>query len=368
MRYPLTATTGRRCFPAALAAILLAMGPVRAGGTDDAPEAARNPESAENKSPEIGVRFTPAIAEAVSDQFMKQMTERYELDDKQAGKIRPIMIRQFSELANGHATVGRDFIEHMIATTIRNEGRFSLDDGPEFARKLKPLFPILKEFFAETSGEFSKEMSLKQRLKFTGDMAGVTAGLLVLETRMNRWEKGEVRSGANPFFDRSQDDPESAASDPVPEDPNEHPDHRKARQRVESRIGDQIDVEGNWEKYIERTIEYFDLEEAQQESARAILKECVERLSHIKTPELRAAMTENRIARRLTWGTKSAFSQGPWMHKLEKEYEKLRKPVTDLTLELKGRVESLPNSRQRALAEESVRRALEKKGMGKPPV
>lgn len=355
----------------ALAAILLAIGSVRAGETDNAPDAldeSRKSDSAEIKSTEIGVRFTPAIAEAVSDQFMRQMTERYELDEEQAGKIRPVMIRQFLDLANGHATVGRDFIEHMLATTIRNEGRFAAEDGPEFARKLKPLFPILKEFFTKTSSEISKEMTLRQRLKFTGDMAGVTAGLVVLETRMNRWEKGEIQSGANPFFDRSQDDPESAASVSVQEDPNEHPEHRRARQRVESRIGSEIDLETGWEDYVEQAIEYYDLDEAQQESARAILKECLDRLGKIKTPELRIAMIENGIARRLTWRTKSEFSQGPWMHKLEKEYEQLRKPLADLTLEFKRRVESLPNSRQRALAEESVRQALEKKGMDKPPV
>lgn len=367
MRYDRLAIRRRRFQTlTALAAVLLTGAPLRA---DDAEKDSKeNPKEVEFQPTEVGVRFTPAIAEAMSDQFLRRMRERYELDDDQVGKIRPVMIRQFFNLANKNAKSGRDFIEYMIAASIQNEGRFSVEDGAEFARKMKPLFPALKEFFAESSAEISGHMTVGQRLKFTGDVAGVTARLVMMESRMKRWEKGEMKPGANPFFDRPVDDPERATSEPSTDDPDEPPDHRRARQRVERTIESEIEVDAGWQDYVSHAIEYYNLDEAQQESARAILKECNERLGKVKTPELRAAMIENRIARQLTWQTKSEFSRGPWMHKLETEYEQMRKPLNELSMELKRRLETLPNSEQRARAEATARRALEEKGVGKSPV
>ena len=99
-----------------------------------------------------------------------------------------------------------------------------------------------------------------------------------------------------------------------------------------------------------------------------ILDDCMARAQKIKTPQWRSSLMENRIAQRLSWGLSAEVSQGPFMYKLEAEYEKLRKPLTDMEKELKRRIDGLATSQQRAAARETVRKSLEKKGVKQLPV
>ncbi|MFQ5424740.1 MAG: hypothetical protein ACE5F9_12270 [Phycisphaerae bacterium] len=315
------------------------------------------------KPTEVGVRFTPRMAHAISGAFLKRMRSRYELDDGQSADIRKILAQRLMTLARDNAEAGRDSIELLMEGMIAGDGGFSKDDAVEFGKRMEPIIPALKSFFTEASAEISGKMTMTQRLKYMGDMAGVTAGLLVLENRMKRWRAGEVGDHVNPFDGRGDADAKEA--DATPEDPDETPEHRRARRNVERQMDWRFNIDRKWKAYVDQAIEYYQLGDAQVESAQAILKDCQARLAKVKTPELRAALLENRIAQQLTWRTKSTYNQGPWMYKLEEEFERLRKPLIDLEKELKRRIEALPDSRQRAVAEEGVRSVLRKKGLKK---
>jgi hypothetical protein len=305
------------------------------------------------------------MAEAVSKQMTRQMKKRYELDDAQVESIQGIVQRQLTKLAAENAKAGRDLIEKMTATMIENDGQMPKEVATEFAKELKPLLPAIKGFFTESSSQISKQMSVKQRLKFTGDMAGVTAGFAIFEDRMKRWEKGEVSDGANPFFDRGDRDADKPKE---PEDPNEHEEHRRARQNVERWIDWQIDLDRNWEQYVKRAIEYYEFNEKQTTAAQSILSECQDRAKLIKNDEWRQRIKENRVAQQLSWGLKGDYGVGPWQHRLESDYERLLKPMKDLDLELKKRIDALPDSQQRAAADSNVKKLLNEKGMKRIPV
>ncbi len=45
----------------------------------------------------------------------------------------------------------------------------------------------------------------------------------------------------------------------------------------------------------------------------------------------------------------------------------MQKPIRDLERDLKRRIDALPDARQRAEAEKSVRKALADRGMNRPP-
>ena len=237
----------------------------------------------------------------------------------------------------------------------------------QFGKMVQPTIPALRDFFTETSGKIGQKMGIKQRLKFTGDLAAATAGLAIFESRMKRWEEGKVGNDANPFFDSSDADSTSQPAEPEPEDPDETTEHRQARKNVERWIQWQVDLDKQWGGYVDRAIEFYGLNETQQTSAKTILDDCMKRAERIKTPEWRATLLDNRIARQLSWGLGAEISQGPFMYRLEVEYEKLRKPLLDLEKELKRRIEELPTSEQRAAGKASVKKALTKKGMKKVP-
>lgn len=315
--------------------------------------------------PDIGVRFTPQMAQAISKQMTRQMKRRYELDDAQVESIQAIMERQLIKVVARNAEAGRDLIEKMMATMIENDGRFPKETAQEFAKDIKPLLPAIKDFFKESSAEVSKQMTVKQRMKLTGDMAGVTAGFAIFENRMKRWEEGKVGDNANPFFDSADRDPDKVEE---PADPNENPEYGRARRNVERWIEWQVEIDRNWEQYVTRAIEYYELNEEQANSARAILKECQERAKAIKTDDWRKRLKDNRITQQLSWGLKGDYGVGPWQNKLESEYERLLKPLKDLDAQFKKRIDALADSNQRAKADGVVRKQLSEKGVKNIPV
>jgi hypothetical protein len=345
-------------------ALLLACLPAAADEGDDQKD--RPDAAVEMKPTEIGIRFTPKMAQAISTTFMREMKSRYELDDNQAEAIQPILTAQFVKLVSENAVAGRDLIEKMIETAIEHRGSFPKESARELGKLAQPMMPALRGFFTETSGKIGRKMTVGQRVKLTVDMAAAAAGLAIFESRMKRWSEGKVGDGANPFWDPADHDPSKA--EPKPEDPNEHPDHRRARVSSQRQVEWQINIDQKWENYVDRAVEYYRLTETQQTAARAILEDCLDRAQRIKTPEWQAGLTENRIARRLAWSLGPAVSQGPWMFAVESDYKKLRKPLTDLDEELKRRLDDIVNSQQMAAARESVRKALAEKGVKKSPV
>lgn len=329
------------------------------------PDADEDASESRLESTEIGIRFTPRMAAAISKRMVERMTPRYELDDRQAEEISEVMQRQFMEFARENAALGRDMIELMTATMIENDGRFPKEEATAFAAMANKFTPRFKEFVTQSSTLIGAKMTVRQKLKYTGDVSLFAAGLITFENRMKRWEQGRVGDFANPFFDPADKDP--AKAEPEPVNPHEHAEHRKARKQVETWIGWQIDKEGRWPEYLERAARYYGFTEAQNTAAQAILKDCQERVKSIKTREWTDAVKENRVLRELSQRADDEIARGPWMVGLEDAFQKLLKPLNDLDAEFKRRIDDLPDSTQRANAREAVRKALAGKGVTQLP-
>ncbi len=318
-----------------------------------------------SKPTEIGIRFTPEMAEAMSKKFLEQMKPRYDLDDKQVDEIAPIIQRHLMQFAHDNAELGRDMIETMVAGTIENNGRFDKDDAQRFAKLANKFMPKFREFMTHSSAEIAMKMTVTQRLKYTGDLTIFAAGLMTFENRMKKWEEGKIGDSAYPFFDPPGAEP--VKTDPEPIDPRENALHRKARKDVEAWIGWQINKEDRWQEYLDRSSKYYGYTDAQLTAAKSILKDCRERAAKIKTPQWKEAAKENRILRQLSYGTPDEVANGPWMTSLEEAFKKMLRPMDDLDAEFKRRLDGLPDSTQRAKARESVRKALASKGIDQLP-
>jgi hypothetical protein len=333
---------------------------------ESAPPAAPEPDPSEYMRPtERGLRLTPKIAEAMSKKFVENMTTRYDLDQGQGKAITEIMARRIMRFSHENEKTGQELIEYMMAAMIENDGRFTRDAAMEFARMAKPIIPNLKDLFTKMGADIGQEMSLKQRLKFTGDMTAAAAGITIFESRMKRWEEGQIGDNANPFWDPADNDPSKAQ--PTPTDPNEHPDHRRARIDAERWIEWRLRVDEDWDTYVKQASEYYQFDEKQIVAAQAVLKECKERAAKIKTDRWRDKIKENRIARELIRRA-DVQSRGPSLFALEADFEQLQKPLLDLDDELKKRIDGLPDSKQRATAKSTVRQMLVDRGMKEPPL
>jgi hypothetical protein len=337
------------------ALILLAMYAAPVAALQDAPPESE-PEEAMPTT--LGVRFTPELANAMSKRFTDGMRIRYELDDTQVSEIRATMSRGLLRFAHENAESSRDLVELMMANMMENDGRLSPEAAKKFAIISKPLTTNLQKFFTESAGEIGKKMSLKQRLEFTGDVAKAAAGLTIFQSRMNRWEEGKIGQFANPFFDSTESGGPEASSQPV--DPSESPELRSAKANAEFAVQRQVASDDQWERYVERAIEYYALNEKQSNAAKGILQECKQRAKSIRTEQWTKDLRDNRLRQQLARRFSPDYFNSPVMFALDEEFERLRQPLSDLERELKKRIESLPTSEQRAAAQDRLKRMLER--------
>lgn len=320
------------------------------------------------KPTSLGLRMTPEIAQAMSKKIVQNMTEEYELDPDQAASIDLVFRERLMRFSHENEKTGQQMIEFMMATMIENDGRFPKEKAQEFAKMAKPLLPNLKQLISDIGADVGKEMSISQRIKFTGDMTKAAAGVTIFETRMKRWEEGTVGENANPFWDPSEKDPSAVQSDTPKDDPNEHPEMKRARLDVERWSIWEININDEWPEYLKRATEYYQFDEKQITAADAVLKQCQERATALKSSEWLDRIKKNRIARRLTRRSRGEMREGPMAFALDQEYEKLRKPLVELDAEFKRRIDQLPDSKQRATAKEAARRMLSDRGMQEPPI
>jgi len=313
----------------------------------------------------MGIRFTPAIAQALTFRMTEQMKQRYELEDEQVEKIRTAVTQNLMELAHENEEMGQDLIESMMASMISNEGSFKKDDAVEFGAKMSPFIPKLREFFTDSAKDIGQVMTLKQRLRYTADMTALTAGLTVFEKRMNNWRDGKVKEGANPFFDAPGEGEEQEDENA---DPNETKEMRRARRGVERSIRWQINYSQDWERYVTNAAVYYDFDEEQQTAANGILDACKKKAERIQTDEWWARLKQNRIAARLNRSLDAKYSQGPVDFQLDLAFEKMKKPLEDITVDLKKRIERLPTTRQRLQARRRVEALMQEKGLDALPL
>ena len=341
--------------------------PPQAAMAQDAAEMVPDEENDILKPTEIGIRFTPEIAGAISRKFVNEMKPRYGLTEMQTDEIQQTMQRQFMRFARNNSELGRDMIELMIATTLENDGMFPKAEAKQFGKMATQFSGKLKEFFTQSGAEIGQKMTVKQRLQFTGDVGLAAAGLMTFENRMKRWEEGKVGETASPFLDAPGDN-EDAKSEPEPRDPNETDAHRKVRKRVEQWNKWSLDCDEQWPKYLDQAAKYYSFTDPQMTAGKAILKECRDRAKPIKTPSWRSSITELKIAQQLSYGAGQPVSEGPWIRSLDEAIKRSMQPMDDLENEFKRRIEGLPDSTQRALARENVRKALADKGVKQLPI
>jgi hypothetical protein len=319
----------------------------------DAPET-----RVEMKPTDLGLRFTPGMAQAIADRFSEQMQRRYEMDDEQSSRAREIMAKNLMKLAQDTQYHGRAAFELFIENMIANGGRFTKEDGQKWAKHMLPVLEEMKKSTMTSASQIGQQMSLSQRLKLTGEMAAFSAAFVTFESRIKRWSEGDLPDLANPFEEpRNQ----------MPVESSEPPRVREARDRAEQRLRWETDVEKRWTDYVEAAITFYEMDEAQTTSARSILKESLERARSVRTPEWTERMRQNRTTANLSQRLPRELWNGPWMWQLDREYEDLLAPLQEIGREMRQRIDEIILTNQRERALEQVREEIRKAGYQAPP-
>jgi len=316
-----------------------------------------------------GVRFTPKMARAMARFYVDQMiVTRYELDESKVDKAGEAVARRLMEMA--HTLDGTEYnasLEDMMAGIF--EAQLGREDragrrgpppkiGMAIAKGVLPALPAVRELIRGVGQDIRPMLSVGQQLNFGKDLMLAEAAFDTFEKSMDRWAKGEMRPGENPF----REDGGTVEK--------EKDGHSRAYNNAE-RIADRAIEKGEWtqwEKYVASAKTFYEFDDAQAATADSILQECLDRVeAATQQDRWRKQAHRNRAWFHMLWhlGIGSAH---PLRYHIKAEYARICDPVQRIGEDLKRRIDEIPTRVQRQAAEKRMLAALTEQGYRETPM
>jgi len=304
---------------------------------------------------EVGVRFTPEMARAMARVYTKEMiVRRYELDESRVGEANEVIAKRLMELAHKLDAAGyRESLEGMVADIMEfqldAEGRRGRRGptpkfGQALAKGILPTLPAVREMIRGVGRDVRPMLSVGQQLKFGKDLLLAEATFDTFEKSMERWVKGEVRRGENPFM-------EDSGKIEIEED-----GHSRAYNNAE-RIAERSVDRGEWtqwEKYVESAKSFYGFDDAQSAIADSILRECLDRVKAVTEQDRwRRKGRRNRVWFHMLWHLGIGHAH-PLRYHIDSQYSQISDPVTRIGEDLKRRIDEIPTRVQRQEAEDRM--------------
>jgi hypothetical protein len=216
--------------------------------------------------------------------------------------------------------------------------------------RLSPIMPSVRDFTNGILSDVRPELSFKEQLKLTAEVAGVNVALDVFEKNMQNWAKGEVDPFGNPFEDRA----EELKKDEKGETRALRNARRMAEEAAKARPGSE------WKAYVEDAKKYYQLDPAQAEAADSLLREYQQRaeIAVGGLNEWRARLYRSQLFMQLSTRLPGGWQNSPFRILMDRDGKVSGEPLEALGDELKGRIEEIPTAGQREAADKLVRDAL----------
>lgn len=334
---------------AALAGMLVLAVPALRG--DDAKD---KDKTDPNGPTERGIRMTPGMARAIGKSFSREVLRHYGLDETAQSKAADLIARRVMEATRAHDEQAQAFAEYAIEALISGDGRFTADSSKRWAELSNDLLPAFRQLATDIAQDVRPLVPADKKMKFNGDLIKFSLAIDAYDQQMQRWAKGEFKEHENPFSEAERasrgEDP-NASNDPEGD----------ARRAAESML--EWETTRSWRHYVDRAISYYKLDDAQKRAAEAVLAEMEQRSQQTMDANWREKYLANRTKQQLSWrGGNLWFT--PWMWRIEREADRLLRPINDLKWELFERIEEIPTAAQRTAADKAVEDDL--KGAAKP--
>jgi hypothetical protein len=319
-----------------------------------APPAAAMPDNAA-AAPEVGIRLTPGMARAMASVITRQaIVKRYGLDAARSEEVSEKIARRLMQMAHANGRQAQEMLEFALPAALEFEARHTdPTQAPRelwmrFARQAHPLVPAVRRLFTDIREDVQPLLPPGQQFKMAGDMLAVAAALDAFEKTMERWSRGDVNPGENPFDtdDRQIKKDENGESAAL----------KRAREHAEERLDDYW--RSTWQGYVEQAAKLYGFDDTQRAAADSILREAVGRAEAVTKDETwRGRAVRNRLWNRLIWNLRPArFSPLPDL--ISGDFIDMFKPLRVIGDELRERVDNIPTQAQRDAAEARVRAAL----------
>ncbi|UCD27842.1 MAG: hypothetical protein JSV03_12150 [Planctomycetota bacterium] len=312
---------------------------------------------------QYGIRFTPGLARAMARQFTKHsLVRHYKMDKEKSDQANELVARRMMQLAHTIDGPAQELIERFAEEQFDYQkgdgggGFMPPTFGKEFAERLMPMLPEVRNLIRGTVQDVRPLLPIKQQLKMAGELMAVNTAFDAFEETMKQWASGEVTKYGDPFHQNRK----------IERDESGQSKHLKwAKKNAEDVMTRGKTAE--WEKYVKEAKELYQLDDLQSSSADSILRECVERANNTARDEIwRNRIYLNTLWKNMVWRLPDGWNN-PLRTLIEDDHEKLMEPIEVIGNELKTKIDKIPTEAQLEAAEDRIATLLEEKGFDSTP-
>ena len=338
----------------ALAAWALAQAPAEPAAT----------EQPSGQPMEYGIRFTPGIARAVARSYVQDvLVQRYKLDASKVEQATEAVARRFMDMAHqfddaGFADKFGQMIEGVMAGQTEQESSPAIQprSGKAIADAMKPAMPGVRDLIRGIAQDVRPMLAPKEQLRFGSELLAFTTAMNAFDEALDRWSKGDVRPGENPF---------EGGGKPKLDESGQSAAY-KAAQQMAQRDLDKGEWDG-WAQYVEEAKRLYALDEGQAAGANSILSECLDHAAqYTKSEDWRRKVERNRVWINLFTALQIGPAH-PLRYCLDRNYGQLLDPIHAIGEELKQRIDAIPTAAQRREADERILKMVGEKGFVEKP-
>ncbi len=313
----------------------------------------------------LGLRLTPEMARGGARIWVENgLRGSLDLDEQQCTRMAELISRRVMEMGHQNTPQLQGFSECIFESMIAmgpGGGQWDAEKGRRFAERAEPLIPELRHFFDGLVEDFGPVLDDRQLERFLGKVDWVKSDLDGFEARMERWRKGEIKEGEHPFSGSRENRNELDAQDPetVRREQRERTLRRAERQleRTLMDYGPQA-----WEQFFDGARDFFKFDEKQTTEGRRVLADYAARYREMMTDELKERIRRNRVM----YFANNRFRDqpyAPWFHHLERDFDEMIQPVSDMGKECIDAILALVTPEQRRAAMKTVQNAAAEHGL-----
>lgn len=325
----------------------------------------QSPEDPMASPTEQALRFTPEMAGSMGHMVSRQIFSRYELPEEQYDEAANAVAGRLMEWAHQFDTPEyRDNVENMLAEMLDIMADYSgpgrrpgmmVDLARSFARNVRPGLAPFQETVNRMARDIRPMLPMKQQLRLAADLTTFGAAFDAFEERVKQWENGDVDPTQNPF---------------QPADEQIRLNEQGISNKLEQarRRADRMMEQGphtQWGSYLKRAIAYYELDEAQQASAHALLRDYEQRAAAIMRNEQHLERKQRLLLWRTFWAPMTQGNEDTVSLLIAERLDEVDAPLRQLDAEFKRRVDEIPTDAQRQAARQHAWELLAENGLSR---
>jgi hypothetical protein len=317
------------------------------------------PPQRPSKANAAGLLLTDRMIDSAINRITDQMAEIYGFDEDQLWNTRDTIKARFPEWLKQNRAELQGLVVQYLEAVMGDEPP-SPEEVADWATRAAPLFGEFNSLVGETADDMRGYLTDQQQVLLDGQLAAMQVGMNYMQQRLGNWSQGgydwktewprskgfqdeekgrqqkleqEAQQAKNVAMGLPPDAGDAAAAGGAVADAPKPPTPTRPSNSA---------AKDEWAVYVDNFIKRYELDDAQQNSAKKFLRDA---------QELRDRYLARHVDDIKALEAKQKVAQGDEdKERLRGQFVELNRPIDRYFQRLKDRLEGLPTRKQRALA------------------